>query len=161
MADDLKGNEEFWKGIAAGFLAGITIAAALRYTPFEKFLTRASTVEGKLDKKPANLEAGMSVATGLRASRGENPDAKISESAPGPAPDPAGPGFYSLSDRTSRATSSEGAWKKSRLARKGGSPVGRNKIELMEAPNPDAEQAEPIDLTRRKQPRSLDMGSAG
>ena len=46
----------FWRGIAAGFLAGVAVAAALRYTPFEKFISGMATVEGKLDNQLAAME---------------------------------------------------------------------------------------------------------
>jgi hypothetical protein len=75
MADDSAQNQSFWKGIAAGFLAGITVAAALRCTPLEKFISRFTTVEGKLDSKlpaiPENLVSRtepLPVASGFASS---------------------------------------------------------------------------------------------
>ncbi len=56
MEDPIASKQSFWQGIAAGFLAGVAVAAALRYSRFEKFLTNLSTVEGKLDGKLASLE---------------------------------------------------------------------------------------------------------
>jgi hypothetical protein len=52
----------FWKGVSAGFLAGMAIAAALRYTPFEKFITNLSTVDGKLDSALGKLEVKLEPA---------------------------------------------------------------------------------------------------
>jgi hypothetical protein len=49
----------FWKGISAGFLAGMAVAAALRYTPFEKFITNLSTLDGKLDASLGKLEVKL------------------------------------------------------------------------------------------------------
>jgi hypothetical protein len=137
MEFDINPKESFWKGVAAGFLAGITVAAALRYTPFEKFLTGLSTVEGKLEGKPGALEPTAPAFY----SRRDQPE--------------------SAGDPRDFASARTGAV--AEFLRTGGAPGGRTEAEVLETPGRPGERIDHIDLSQplRKYPRSFDMGSAG
>jgi hypothetical protein len=136
-ANEFTEKESFWKGAAAGFLAGVAVAAALRYTPFEKFISRLSTVEGKLDSKPSALE---SVAPAFHSRRDQ--------------PESAGDPRDLASARTGTAAE---------FTRRGGAPGGRAEAEVLDVPGRPGERMDHIDLSQplRKYPRSFDMGSAG
>jgi hypothetical protein len=139
--ESFKEKAFFWRGIAAGFLAGIGVAAALRYTPFEKFISGVSTVEGKPDTKLAALEDTLTHKTAAFDSRRDH-----AESAGDPR--------TLASDRTGTAAE---------FVRRGGAPGGRTEAEVLEVPGHPGERIDHLDLSQpdRKFRRSFDMGSAG
>jgi hypothetical protein len=114
-AHSLENNESFWKGIAAGFFAGISVAAALRYRPVEQFIQRLAaadstgeTARAEQPSKPSTvpLEAepphGDEHANPIPPVR--NPGAwPRREPAPTPQPVAVG-GFYSFRPTASPAT---------------------------------------------------------
>ena len=139
--NQLATKESFWKGIAAGFLAGIGVAAALRYTPFEKFIT--GTVEGKLDHTlTAFNEPVVPVAAETTFySRRDQPES-------------AGDPRNLASDRTGAAAE---------FVRRGGAPGGLADAEILEVPGRPGERIDHVDLAQpeKRYRRYFDMGSAG
>ncbi len=145
MAEPIQNNASFWQGIAAGFLAGVAVAAALRYTRFEKFLTGLSTVEGKLDGKLASLEERLNPSPASTAatfsSRRDHPES-------------AGDPRSLASDRTGATAE---------FTRRGGAPGGLDQPEILDKPGRPGETLDHTDHSKPVRPhsRSLDLGSAG
>ena len=137
MAQSIQTNASFWQGITAGFLAGIAVAAALRYTKFEKFLTNLSTVEGKVDGKLATLEERLNPSPAF-VSRRDHPESS-------------GDPRDLVSARTGTAAE---------FTRRGGAPHGLEEPEFLESPGRPGEQVDPSRPVRAYS-RSLDLGSAG
>ena len=133
MAQSIQTNSSFWQGIAAGFLTGLAVAAALRYSKFEKFLTNLSTVEGKL----ATLEERLNPSPAFVSRRD--------------LPESSGDPRNLASARTGKAAE---------FTRPGGAPHGREEPEFLESPG---RPGEPVDPSKpvRAYSRSLDLGSAG
>jgi len=142
----------FWKGVSAGLLAGMAIAAALRYTPLEKFLNKLSTLDGKLDLTP-------SPASNLP------PNLPKETPAPMPIPVSAKPSFVfrreqpkDQEDASSLASARTGAV--ASFLR------GSSARAIAEAPGtaaPPEKRIDHLDLSKplRPYPRNLDLGSAG
>ncbi len=138
MAQDIQTNASFWQGLTAGFLAGMAVAAALRYTKFEKFLTNLSTVEGKVDGKLATLEERLNPSPAAFVSKRDQPESS-------------GDPRNLASARTGTAAE---------FTRRGGAPHGLEEPEFLESPG---RQGEHVDQSKplRAYSRSLDLGSAG
>jgi hypothetical protein len=131
----------FWKGVSAGLLAGMAIAAALRFTPFGKLLGDLSTVDGTLERsverpqetlKPADILSPANVNFAFRREPSVSP-----------------------ADQLPPASVRPGAV--ASFLRSGSSSGSRAVAEVIEIPG------DHIDLTKplRPYPRSLDLGSAG
>lgn len=137
----------FWKGVSAGFLAGMAVAAALRYSPFEKFITNLSTLDGKIDRNLQKLEQKLdpegnrTPSISQFTSRHEQPESVGDPEIPASA-------------RTGAMTS---------LFPPQGSPGGRTAAEIIETAGYPGERIDHIDISRPlwPYPRSLDLGSAG
>ena len=77
MKSSLAEKESFWKGIAAGLLAGIGVAAALRFTPLEKLISDAvggkpvSPLESPSMPEAVAREAGHAVVLFASGPAGE------------------------------------------------------------------------------------------
>ena len=144
MEENFTENEFFWKGIAAGFLAGIGVAAVLRYTPFEKLLS--GTVEGKLEQVPAVPMALEESVPPLLETPAFSSRRDHAESAGDPR--------NLASDRTGAAAE---------FVRRGGAPGGRTDAEALEVPGHPGELVDHIDLSQpnKRYRRYFDMGSAG
>jgi hypothetical protein len=130
----------FWKGVSTGFLAGMAVAAALRYSPFEKFISNLSTVDGKLnrdlEKVPEKLSPtevrGPAVVNFVFRREQSETEEEPATSEPAKA-DPVA-SFLRSGDASGRRTTEESSF-----------------------------PGDHIDLTKplRPYPRSLDLGSAG
>jgi hypothetical protein len=124
-------KETFWKGVSAGFLAGMAFAAALRYSPFEKFITGLSTLDGKMDRKLGKLEDKLGdklEATGVR------------RPAAGEIVSSQGSDFGFRREQTEASTA--------------GLTNGRSAVE-------ERVDHIDLSQPQRRYPRSLDLGSAG
>ncbi len=160
----MEDNSTFWKGVSAGFLAGMAVAAALRYTPFERFISNLSTVDGKLDstlgKMEVKLGASRSVEQASLEPEASAKPAVLKQGLPDPTlteailPEP----LDESSSVSTLAAARTGAV--ASFLRNGAIEGGRAKYPItgIDLPRPDH-----IDLTRpaASNARKFDIGSAG
>jgi hypothetical protein len=145
----------FWKGVSAGILTGMGIAAALRYLPIERLLARS---------KPVALEPTLNLAPREHTPALRMPDSMAASLAISE--------FFSKRDQPESAgnpatLASERTGAVATFLRTGGAPGGRSEAEFLEVPGRPGQRIDStgdhIDLSRpvRIYQRSLDMGSSG